>query len=501
MDTDFCTLVFYSLLAGIALLYVIFSQLSSNASKRLPPGPRPLPLIGNILQLGKSPHESLFHLAKLHGPLMTLHLGFKTTIVASSPAMAKQVLKTHDPALSARTVIDTARCLSYSDHSIVWLDCVPRWRTLRRICTTELFSTKRLDALQHLRRVQISNMIRTIFEDSLTGASVDIGHAAFVTSLNLLGNMIFSKDMFDRGSGKSHEFKDTLRKMMLIGGTPNLADFFPFLRFFDPQGMRRESTKYFRVMYGIFEQFIEERIEGGRSGDDKDFLDILLESKTETEESLTKPEIIWFFYDLFVAGSETTSTTIEWTMAEIIHNPNIMEKVKKELDEVLGQERIEKESDIDNLPYLHAVVKETLRLHPATPLLIHHRAKSSCEIDGYVIPKGALVFVNAWAVGRDPIAWKEPEMFFPERFLDIEVEYKGQNFELIPFGSGRRICPGIPLAHRMVHIVVASLIQCFNWCLTNGQNPENLDMSGEFGITLQKSEHLVAKPTPRLPQH
>ncbi|KAH9328167.1 hypothetical protein KI387_000275, partial [Taxus chinensis] len=487
MDANSCSLVFYFLLAGIALSYLIFSwKLSSKASKRLPPGPRPLPLIGNILQLGKSPHESLFHLAKLHGPLMTLHLGFRTTIVASSPAMAKQVLKTQDPALSARTVIDAATCLSYCDHSLVWSDCVPRWRTLRRICTTELFSAKRLDALQDLRRVQICNMIRTIYVDSLTASNVDIGHATFLTSLNLLGNMIFSKDMFDRGSEKSHEFKDTIRKMMVVGGKPNLADFFPFLRFLDPQGVRKETIAYFRVMFGIFGEHIEERLHSGINEDsEKDFLDILLESKTETGENLTKLDLTCFFYDLFAAGSETTSTTIEWAMAEIIRNPKIMERVKEELDKIVGRERIAQENDIDNLPYLHAVVKETFRMHPAAPLLIHHKAQSSCEIDGYVIPKDAQVFVNAWAIGRDPITWKDPERFFPERFMESEVEYKGHHFELIPFGSGRRICPGLPLAHQMIHIGVASLIQCFDWCLPNGQNPEDLDMRGDFGITLQ----------------
>ncbi|KAH9328164.1 hypothetical protein KI387_000272, partial [Taxus chinensis] len=293
-----CTLLCYSLLAGVALLYFIFSRkLSSKASKRLPPGPRPLPLIGNILQLGKSPHESLFHLAKLHGPLMTLHLGFKTTIVASSPAMAKQVLKTHDPALSARTVIDATTCLSYCDHSLVWSDCVPRWRTLRRICATELFSAKRLDALQDLRRVQVSTMIRTIYEDCMTASSVDIGHAAFLTILNLLGNLIFSKDMFDRGSQESHEFKDTLTKVMVIGGAPNLADFFPFLRFLDPQGVRKVLTKYGLVVFRIFDGHIEERLQSGRNEErEKDFLDILLESKTETGENLTSLELKCFFY-------------------------------------------------------------------------------------------------------------------------------------------------------------------------------------------------------------
>ncbi|GLJ47036.1 hypothetical protein SUGI_0993260 [Cryptomeria japonica] len=499
-SNSFSSLICYSVIATISI--AVLYMLSKPRGQRLPPGPRPWPVIGNIHQLGKSPNESLFQLAKIHGPLITLHLGWRTTVIASSPAMAREVLKTQDPSLSARTVIEATKCLSYSDHSLVWSDCVPRWRTLRRICTAELFTAKRLEALHHLRRVQVSSMMRAIYKS--TSAPVDIGHAAFLTSLNLVGNMIFSKDMFEWDKPeKSKEFKEALSEMLVVGGTPNLADYFPFLRPFDPQGIRKELTKVFGIMFAVFDRYIEERLQSGRRCEDteKDFLDILLDSNTESGNKFTKFELTCFFYDMFTAGSETTSATIEWAMAELIQNSNVMETVKEELDKVVGKERMVQESDIDNLPYLHAVIKETFRLHPAAPLLIHHRAHSSCEIDGYVIPKDAQVFVNVWAIGRDPNAWKEPERFFPERFMESIVEYKGQNFELLPFGSGRRICPGLPLAHRIVHVVVATLLQCYDWQLPNGQNPKKLDMSGKFGLTLQKAEHLVAIPTPRLPHH
>ena len=228
---------FYSITAiiSLTLLYLLNTLRTSPRGPRLPPGPRPWPVIGNIHQLGKSPNESLFQLARIHGPLMTLRLGWRTTVVASSPAMARHVLKTQDPSLSARTVIDAATWLSYSDHSLVWSDCVPRWRTLRRICAAELFTAKRLEALHHLRRVQVSSMVRAIYKSK--SSPVDIGHAAFLVSLNLLGNMIFSKDMFQWDKmEESQEFKEALTQMLVIGGKPSLADFFPFLRALDPRG-------------------------------------------------------------------------------------------------------------------------------------------------------------------------------------------------------------------------------------------------------------------------
>ena len=205
--------------------------------------------------------------------------------------------------------------------------------------------------------------------------------------------------------------------------------------------------------------------------------------------------------NLFLAGSETGSSTIEWAIAEAIRNPRIMKKAQAELENVIGKDRRVEESDIDRLPYLHAVVKETFRLHPAAPLLIPHRAESSCEVAGYVIPKDTQVLVNAWAIGRDPTIWSEPLEFKPERFMDSELEYRGQNFELIPFGAGRRICPGLPLAHRMVHVVIASLLHSFNWSLPDGITPENMDMTEKFGATLQSASPLIAVPSPRLPVH
>eukprot|EP00253_Pinus_taeda_P003497 PITA_03497 len=481
--------------------------LSRKGTGKLPPGPPGWPILGNILHLGTKPNQSLCHLAAKYGPLMTLHLGMRTTVVVSSPAMAKEVLRNHDQIFSGRTVNEGAKSVSYSDTSLVWSNCGPRWRMLRRFCNTELFNVKRLEALQHLRRDQVFSTIQSIFEDSIKKTKgVNIGHTAFLTSLNLLGNLIFSQNMFGRDSQAAEEFKEMVTKLMVVGGKPNLVDFFPFLRILDPQGVTRDATKYMSIVFGLLDRSVELRIqkkkESGtehRSGKAKDFLDILLDYRSESGETLTKKDIIPFLSDLFIAGSETTSSTVEWAIAEALHNPQIMKKIQAELEEVLGKDGRVEERDIDRLPYLHAVVKETLRLHPPAPLLIPHRAESSCEVAGYMIPKDTQVLVNAWAIGRDPTMWDEPTEFKPERFMESDIEYRGQNFELIPFGAGRRICPGLPLAHSMVHVVIASLFHYFDWSLPDGVTPENMDMSEKFGITLQRASSLIAVPSLRLP--
>ncbi|CAI0409431.1 unnamed protein product [Linum tenue] len=183
-------------------------------------------------------------------------------------------------------------------------------------------------------------------------------------------------------------------------------------------------------------------------------------------------------------------------MAELLRNPDKLVKAKNELDEMIGKGNHLAESDIPQLPYLRAILKETFRLHPALPLLLPRKAGADVEINGFTVPKGARVLLNLWAIGRDPAIWDDPTSFVPERFLGSDVDAKGNYFELVTFGAGRRICPGMPLALRMLHMMLGSLIHWFDWKLSDGVEPEKLDMEEKFGIALQKAKPLLAIPTP-----
>lgn len=195
-----------------------------------------------------------------------------------------------------------------------------------------------------------------------------------------------------------------------------------------------------------------------------------------------------------MAGAETSSSSTEWALTELLRSPENMIKVKAELAKVIGPNRKFEESDVDNLHYLQAVVKETLRLHPPVPLLIPRKATQDTEFMGYRIPKNTQVLVNAWAIGRDPQCWDDPLSFKPERFLGSNVDYKGQHHELIPFGSGRRMCAGIPLAHKMLHLLLGSLLHEFDWELDSQVSPETMDMKDRIGITVRKFEPLQVIP-------
>lgn len=203
--------------------------------------------------------------------------------------------------------------------------------------------------------------------------------------------------------------------------------------------------------------------------------------------------------DIFTAGTDALAITIEWALAELINHPNIMEKAREEVHRVVGKNRVIEESDIVNLPYLRAIVKETLRLH-SSPLVVRESTES-CTINGYEIPPKTQVYVNVWAIGRDPNHWENPLEFEPERFMDKEGsvnsgDLRGQNFQLLPFGSGRRSCPGITLALLMVQTTLGCMIQCFDWKVTGGNG--KVDMEEGPGLTLPRAHPLVCVPNPCL---
>ena len=201
---------------------------------------------------------------------------------------------------------------------------------------------------------------------------------------------------------------------------------------------------------------------------------------------------------MMAASMDTSATTIEWALSELIKHPPMMKKVINELEKVVGMERMVEESDLESLEYLNMVVKETLRLHPVAPLLIPHESMEDCTVDGFHIPQKSRVIVNVWAIGRDPNAWTDADKFLPERFMESDIDFRGQHFQFIPFGSGRRGCPGMQLGLTVVRLVLAQLVHCFDWELPDNMLPSELDMTEEFGITLPRAKHLVAIPTCRL---
>ncbi|WCJ22831.1 Cytochrome P450 76T24 [Euphorbia peplus] len=315
--------------------------------------------------------------------------------------------------------------------------------------------------------------------------------------MNLISNTLFSIDLASYNSDISLQFYDAVAGIMEVLGKPNLADYFPLLQIMDPQGIRRKTKLFFSKLFETFDEIITERLQLKSSStsvkDRQDLLDFLLDTtQQENDYDLNVVDIKHLLLDLFVGGIDTTAKTLEWGMAELLHNPEKLLALKKELKEIEGEIQ---ESDIHRLPYLQATAKEIFRLHPPGPFLMPHKAKSDIEIGGFKIRKNAQILINVWAMGRDGSIWENPDIFEPERFLASKIDIKGRDFELIPFGAGRRICPGLPLAHRMLHLILASLVHSFDWKLVHDVKPNELDMSENFGLTLSKAHPLLAIPS------
>ncbi|EEC66788.1 hypothetical protein OsI_33186 [Oryza sativa Indica Group] len=504
-----------SLLLMFLISYAL--QLFGDARRRLPPGPTPLPLIGNLLDIASDlPHRSLARLAGRHGPLMAVRLGTVVAVVASSPSTAREVLQTHNGSLTGRVPPDAWHGVGHAANSVFVLPPRRKWRALRRIGAEHLLSARQLDGrrLLPLLRDAVLDLLRRVSEMSAAsgggaGAPVQVGHAAFAAMMDMQWRAMFSAGLED---DDARVLQDAAREAVALSLKPNLSDFYPALAAVDLQGLRRRFAGRVGTVYHLVDEQIERRMRRRReaAGDDgearseDDLLDVLLDmsehGKDDGKVAIDRDLIRTFLTDIFLATVDTIASTLEWAMAELLQDRETMRKLQEELKKVLGSKTHAEYADMDRLPYLRAVIKETLRLHPVVPI-VPNVAEEMVEIHGHVVPRGSTILVNLWAVHRDAEAWPEPNRFLPERFM---LRQHGQEaagralgtatteFELIPFSAGRRVCLGLPLATRMLHAMLGSLLHRFEWTLPLEVKENGVDMSENLGLTMTMATPLQA---------
>ncbi|KAH9784294.1 cytochrome P450 83B1 [Citrus sinensis] len=261
--------------------------------------------------------------------------------------------------------------------------------------------------------------------------------------------------------------------------------------------MMQRLQNNFQEFDRFYQELINEHLDPNRTKSElpqpEDIIDILLQIRKDRgfKVDLTLDHIKAVLMNVFVAGTDTRAATVVWAMTYLMKNPRAMKKVQQEIRSLIGGNKgFVNEDDVQELHYLKAVVKETMRLQPTVPLLVPRETIEKCVIDGYEIPAKTLVFVNAWAIGRDPEAWENPEEFYPERFVDSFIDFKGQHFELIPFGAGRRICPGLNMGIATVDLALANLLYKFDWEMPPGMKSQDLDFDVLPGITMHKKNAL-----------
>ncbi|XP_039841232.1 desmethyl-deoxy-podophyllotoxin synthase-like [Panicum virgatum] len=504
-------LLFIRAAAAAAAVFMIKNNAGAGSSTpSLPPGPSKLPLIGSIHHLmatgGELPHHTLTRLAREHGPVMHLQTGQVGLVVVSSREAAREVMKVQDANFAHRPELTGPKALLYGCADVAFASGGPHWRRLRKMCVVDLLSSSRVRSFEPVRREETRALVGRI-------AGQPPGTAIYLRPmLEALSSAVVSRTVL----GETVEHRGAILKEGLkLTSAFSLSDHFPSLSFLDVP-MRLRLRRVHRQVDELFEDIIGERKKKlrqeklKRQEKSKDtaenMLDVLLNAmeQPDMEVPITQDNIKAVIMDMFVGGTETSLTTIEWAMAELIKNPKEMAKVQEEVrtKTKVGETRTHLgDNDVGQLRYLKLVVKETLRLHMPAPLLVPRVCKEQCRLGGYTIPAGSRVVINAWAMGRDPSYWEDAEAFRPGRFLDRDVDYKGtSSFEFLPFGAGRRICPGIEFGLAGIEFCLAQLLYHFDWKLPDAMASEDLDMTEtSVGVSVVRKEPLRLIPVIHAP--
>ncbi|MFS7910327.1 putative oxidoreductase [Helianthus anomalus] len=486
------------LLLASYLITTHFLRRSSN----LPPTVFPsLPIIGHLYLLKLPLYQTLAKLSAKHGPILRLQFGFRRVAVVSSPAAVEECLTTNDIVFANRPKMLFGKIIGVNYTSLIWSSYSDNWRNLRRIASIEILSNHRLNEFHNVHVDETRLFIRKLLFGFNSGSSqVTMKVSFYELTLNVMMRMISGKRYFGNDNLELEEegkrFRELLDEMLLVAGTSNVGDYLPVLSWLGVKGLEKKLIKL-QEKRDVFFQGLIDQLRKSKGTEDvnkrKTMIELLLSLQETEPEYYTDTMIRNLVLALLGAGSDTSAGTMEWVMSLLLNHPQVLKKAQNEIDSIIGNNRLVDESDIANLPYLHCIINETLRLYPVGPLLAPHEASSDCVVGGYNIPSGTMLIVNQWAIHHDPKVWDDPETFKPERFEGLEGTRDG--FKLLPFGSGRRSCPGEALAVRMLGMTLGSIIQCFDWERTS---KDRVDMSEGHGVTLHKAIPLVAKFKPRL---
>ncbi|KAH6794763.1 hypothetical protein C2S52_005240 [Perilla frutescens var. hirtella] len=459
------------LLLLIVLPIILIYVLQKAKKKNIPPGPWPLPLIGNLHQLATASdlHIYLWKLSEQYGPIMQMKLGSTPLLIISSAKLAKEVLKTQDLAFCSRPKSLSQQKLSYNYLDIIFSPYNEYWREVRKITTIHLFNLKKVKSFRPIREDEISHFITKISNFASSHQVVNLSEMAMALSSSLICRIAFGKKYDEHGS-EMRRFDQLLHEVQTISIAFYMSDYFPALSWVDKlTGLINKVDTTCKKLDLFYQELIDEHLDASRvqtMDKEDDILDILIKLKEEHISSsfdLTWDHIKALLMNIFIAGTDTSASAIVWTMTALFKAPNVMKKLQAQIRNLIGEKGKVDEDDLPKLPYLKAVINETFRLYPVTPLLVPRETMERCVVDGYEIQPKTVVYVSSWAIGRDPDYWENPNEFIPERFLNSNIDIRGQDFGLFPFGSGRRMCPGMPIGIATVELGVANLLYSFDW--------------------------------------
>ncbi|KAF8775561.1 hypothetical protein HU200_004334 [Digitaria exilis] len=503
----------YVAILSLLFLFSLYRLLGSHHGKingenenkqRLPPSPPAIPVLGHLHLLGKPMHATLARLAARYGPVFSLRLGSREAMVVSSADLARECFTEHDVTFANRPRFPSSLMLiSYDGTTLPTCRYGHQWRNLRRVATVQLLSAHRVSCMSPVISGEVRAMVRRMYRSAAvaTGgaARVELKRRLFEVSLSALMETIArtktSRAEVDADtdmSPEAQEFKKAVDEFIPLASAGNISDLLPVLKWFDVFGARKKIMAGVRRRDAFLRRLIDaERRRsldnGGGEDDKKSMISVLL--------SLQKSEPEVYTDAVIMALCSTTATTAEWAMSLLLNHPEVLRKSQAEIDAAVGTSRLLAADDVPRLGYLHCIISETLRLYPVVPLLLPHESTADCDVGGHHVPSGTMLLVNVYAIHRDPATWPDAEAFRPERFEDGGCGGAQGGRLLMPFGMGRRKCPGETLALRTLGLVLGTLIQCFEWDVVDGG--DEVDMAQGDGFTLPRAVPLEAMCRPR----
>ncbi|KAL2895048.1 Cytochrome P450 81E8 [Bienertia sinuspersici] len=454
----------------------------NDKTKNLPPSPPSLPIIGHLHMIKRPLHRSLHNICTTYGEILLLKLGVRKILLISSPSAVEECLVKNDTIFADRPDTLVGRLLHYNNTSIAFSPYNNHFRTLKKLMTQEVFSSTKIPLFSGIRQDECRFLVRDLWQEATsddekpTRVNMNQGFNDF--ALNVMTRMT-------AGKSQAKQFSDIIREGSVLSAADNPGDFLPMLRFMF-SGLEKKMVAWMDKTDNFYQRLLDERKSMAYKDGNKAIIDVLISAQQHDPLFFTNEVIKGMVMVLILAGADTTAATIEWAMSLLLNHPEALKKAQQEVDEVVGHDRIMNEEDVSKLPYLHNIVNETLRMYPPTPVLLPHEASEDTTVCGYHVPQGTMLMVSLWTIHRDPKIWSDPEKFVPERFEDKEGE---SLYKLLPFGLGRRACPGYAMGKRAVCLVLGSILQCFD---VERFGKDMVDMEQATGITMPKAKPLEA---------
>ncbi|KAK1422230.1 hypothetical protein QVD17_25197 [Tagetes erecta] len=496
------------------LLHIFTKNKQNKLNHNSPPHAKGgWPIIGHLYLLAGSqiPHKVLSQMAETYGQIFTMKLGIHNVLVVSSREVAKECFTTNDKAFASRPKSRAFEIMGYDNAIFAFSPYGDYWRHIRKIVTCEVLSQKRVEMLENVRVSEVRASVKDIYDAWLINKESQGLDMVKVEMKQWFGNVvlnvvtrIISGRRFRLNDEEGVRVENVVKKFMDLLGVFMVSDYVPFLDRFDIGGHQKEMKMTGKEMDNIIEDWLKTRKQGNEKNDgDQYFMDVLV---SVIRDASNNNDFHGYDRDTTIkatclaiisAGSDTTVVTLTWALSLLLNNPSALKAAQAEIDKHVGRDRLVEESDLKNLVYLNAIIKETLRLYPVVPLSLPHESIEDCIVNGYNVPKGTRLMVNLWKIHHDPNIWPNPSEFKPERFLTSQndIDLKGKHYELLPFGTGRRMCPGVIFALQVLPLVLASVIQQFV-LLTPSNEP--IDMSEGSGATIHKTTPLEVLIAPRL---